>query len=81
MRLYTSYKVPVPELNRYDLREGDITVYLETCTATYGPCTEPELNSEHSFGLRKGQYGWHIVPVGRFVDATDPNQISGNEED
>lgn len=72
VRLFLPYIIPVSARNRFNIQAGDVAMSVETNVCTYAPCTEGALNSDENYLLRKGKYGWHIVPAGAYrYDITD----------
>lgn len=72
VRLYVPDQVPPPARNRFGIQAGDVALYIQTNNCTYAPCTEGALNSDQSPLIRKGPYGWYLVPAGTYRhDATD----------
>lgn len=77
VRQYPPHLVPAPRYNEYDIQPWDVAVYMETCNATYELCKSGAPNEDEGSLVRRGEYGWYVVPgVGFRMDPTDPNQVS-----
>jgi hypothetical protein len=78
--------IPRPQFNMFGVKQGDVAINIQLsagCENRNCPPQEVIDNwNDRSYLLRKGDYGWHVVPVSwetgidtRGVDYTNPDDL------
>ena len=76
IRQYRSYEVPAPTRNYLGLKEGDVTITMETTAYCDGhDCRRPTPDNDRSFLLRRGEFGWYMIYWDNRRDFTDPGYV------